>query len=66
MGARRVAGVMAFLTTPKHGGWLIAATAIWLTYIGFKLLIPPRRKCCGLLWTPEQYNDHVKRRHHHE
>lgn len=57
---------MAFLTTPKHGGWLIAGSIAWLLYISFKLFFPSRRECCGLLWTPDQYNDHVKRRHHAE
>lgn len=55
----------AFLTAPKHGWWL-AAGAVLTLYIAFKLAIPSRRECCGQLWTPDQYADHVHRTHHTE
>jgi hypothetical protein len=55
----------ALLAVPKYG-WYLIAGGIFIFGLVAIATTPHRIRCCGLLWTPDQYSDHVKRCHRAE
>lgn len=58
---------MAFLTTPKHGGWLILAAGFVL-YIAAMLFSRHIYRCrCGATFTnADDFDTHLHTAHHYE